>query len=242
MGKKKYLIYNGIEKGNFIVRNEFQKILSRLELIEDIYGDEKIVVEELDDANKTIQKIIVDITKNNKIKALWRVNLEKEIEGISTKNYFRTPEIALLVLLSNNDSTYTLHILFIELKKSLQDKKLRKNSNPSKPSKLTKSTIDTCHEKFTIAMNRLYLLLTLNEHKNDDFYKNKTIDLQFKGFIFYNNDEIKEKQNTQLYAIFKGISNNNIIDCKTIFGDNDKMRVAFYKNIDAVSLDELLTI
>lgn len=239
---KKYLIYNGDDKANFIIRNEFHKFLTKSKFIEDIYGDDETIVEESKEDGEIIQTLKIDLSLSENIKAIWRVNLEKEIDGISTKNYFRTPEIALLVLMSNSDDTYMLQVVFIELKNSLQDSKLKRNSNPTKPPKITKSTIADCHEKFTMAMNRLYLFLSLNEHKNDKFYKDKTVEVQFKGFVVYNDDATSEIENSQLYSILKGTASNNIIDCKTIFGNNDKMKVAFYKNKNTISLNELLTI
>ncbi|WP_375559754.1 hypothetical protein ACE193_18775 [Bernardetia sp. OM2101] len=232
---KKYLLHNVAGKNSFIIRNEFQKFLTRSKFIEDIYGDDETVVEEIKDDGEIVQKLKIDLSLSTNIKAIWRVNLEQEIDGISTKNYFRTPEIALLILThQEGHSTSILHVVFIELKKSLQDSKEEGRT-------YKQSTLKSCEEKFTAAMNRMYMLLSLNEHNNDPNYSVSII-LNFKGVICYINDNTTRNDNTQLYPILRLTARNNIIDCKTIFGDNDKMKVAFYNDTDIISLDRLLNI
>ena len=86
---KKYLLYTGTDKVSFIIRKEFQKFLTKSEFIEDIHGDEEAIIEEKDDNDELIQAVKVDLTLNENIKAVWRVNLEQEIEGISTKNILK---------------------------------------------------------------------------------------------------------------------------------------------------------
>lgn len=129
MSKKrnKFLIINEENvKDHFLVRNEFHKALAKERLIEEISLDNEFI--EIEERNKTAKLKQVKITKLDytnekfKVEKIWRVNLEKQIPGISTTG--KTTEVALLVLQKHLESnSYRLNIILIELKSSLQLKK-----------------------------------------------------------------------------------------------------------------------
>lgn len=237
---KKYLISQN--KNAFIIRKELQKALTNLKFIEDIFGDSELFVKEVNhDTKEVIQTIKITNLDLDEVCGLWRVNLETEIAGISTKDYFKTPEIALLVLIKENEDNYHLDIILIELKSSLQDAKLKKSSNLKSKPKFQVSTLTDCEEKFENATNRLYLLLSLNEVRNHTTYQNKSISIDFKGVVFYKKSKIKKDDNTQLYQIFTGNSLDKKFMFKSILDSNEKIKIKF-ENRPEITLEELLKI
>ena len=94
-----------------------------------ISGSKQILIEEVVDFEESIEIIepaanhqveIKDLNIEN-IHAVWKVHLEKEILGISSKNTSKTPDLALLVL-QKFECTFKLTILLIELKSFLDEK------------------------------------------------------------------------------------------------------------------------
>lgn len=83
-----------------ILRHEFQKALSKIGFIEDLWDEESVLVEE----TKSAKYHSVEITdlQDEKVKGIWKVNLEQQIDGISTSG--KTPEVALLVLKSTDSN------------------------------------------------------------------------------------------------------------------------------------------
>jgi hypothetical protein len=235
------------------LRNLFQRELDKLGFIENLLGDDKVEILE----EQTGQKIIISGLNDEQVKGVWKVNLEMEIAGISSKNTSKTPEAALLVLTKReNDANYILHIFLVELKSSLQDSKIEK----SKPlgyiecdkcgNKIVKktdnniserkpSTLEDCERKLKAGMNRLYMLLSLNEYKNDNNFNNTTIMIKFKGIIAYKKNQTTKDDNTELYQILQGNISNQLLTCKTIFTDKDKIKI-YFSNHETIDLSQLL--
>ncbi|GGA47873.1 hypothetical protein [Okeania sp. KiyG1] len=243
--RNKFLIINEENvKDPFLVRNEFQKALAKERLIEEILLDNEFI--EIEERKKTAKLKQVKITELDyanekfKVEKIWRVNLEKQIPGISTSG--KTTEVALLVLQKYEGNSYTLNIILVEMKSSLQPRK-------TKSGKVINSSFDEIHDKFRDSMNRMYMLLTLNNYGNPDKYYNRSsIKINFKGAIFYDRNEIKEgdieNDNEQnFYDIFEG--KRNLLTCSTILSDNDKIKVKSFNNIDdqgsiTVKIEDLL--
>lgn len=250
MSKKrnKFLIINEENVNDpFLVRNEFHKALAKEKLIEEISLVDNELIEIKEEREKTPSLKQVKITELNyadkkfKVEKIWIVNLEKQIPGISSSG--KTTEVALLILHKYSDSnSYRLNIILIELKSSLQPRK-------TKSGKILSSSLEEIQEKFRDTMNRMYMLLTLNNHGNPDKnYNLASIYILFKGAIFYDRNEIKkadiENDNEQnLYDIFKG--QRDLLTCSTILSDNDKIKVKFFNGMDkegsiTVKMEDLL--
>ena len=246
MSKEKFLIINDENvKDPFIVRNEFHQALSNVNLIQEISLDsESIEIEEKSKTAKLKQVKIAELNYANqksKIEKIWRINLEEEILGISTTG--KTTEVALLVLQKYLESnSYRLNIILVELKSSLQPRKI-------KPGKVIGSSFDQIEEKFRGSMNRMYMLLTLNNYGNPDKnYHQSSIYIRFKGAIFYDRNEIKEvdikNDNEKIfYDIFEG--KGNILECETLLRYRDKIQAKFFSGMDnqgsiTVKMEDLL--
>ncbi|MGD1809318.1 hypothetical protein ACP6PL_28325 [Dapis sp. BLCC M126] len=249
--RNKFLIINEENvNDHFLVRNEFHKALAKEKLIEEIsLDDELIEINEKRERTPNLKQVkITELNYANekfKIEKIWRINLEEEIFGISTSG--KTTEIALLVLQKYLESnSYRLNIILVELKSSLQPRK-------SKSGKIISSSLDEIHEKFRDTMNRMYMLLTLNNYGNPDKnYNRSSIHIDFKGAIFYDRNEIKEadirNDNEQtFYDIFEGKieGKRNLLTCSTILSDNDKTKVKFFNGMDnqgsiTVKIEDLL--
>ena len=225
---KKFLVFNeDSEKEPFLIRKEFQKALAKEQIIEEIPLNEQIEVEETKAKKSKLKKVCIEnldySDSKSKVIKIWRVNLEKEYYGISTIG--KTTEIALLVLQYFLKGSYRLNIILIELKESLQPKE----TNP----KTRYSTLQDIKEKIKHSMNRMYMLLTLNNHENlEKGYQNNTLYIQFKAAIFYNRNEIKNQEDandaTDLYEILNKPNINKLIGCSTILSDPDKISVEFF--------------
>ena len=232
MAKKKFLIAQ--KEGVFVIRTAFQKALAKVGFVEDITGERRIEVEEKNrETNEIIQSISISDLEHEEIKQVWCINLEHEIVGISTKNYFKTPEVALLVLTHKEGyNTSALHIILVELKSTLQDSRLKKNKRIS-------STLEDCEKKLQAAMNRLYMLLSINEHRNDTDYRYQTIIVKFKAIICYKEDKTKKDDNCDLFKILKN-ENTNLLTCETILDANDKIEVTFFEKQQNILISEII--
>ncbi|NES02274.1 MAG: hypothetical protein F6K22_05130 [Okeania sp. SIO2F4] len=186
MSKKrnKFLIINEENfKDAFLLRNEFHSALAKEKLVEEILLVDNEFIEIREEREKTPSLKLVKITElsyvdqKSKVEKIWRVNLEKQIPGISTSG--KTTEVALLVLQKYLESdTYRLNIILIELKSSLQSRK-------TKSGKILSSSLEEIQEKFWDTMNRMYMLLTLNNHGNENrSYSHASIHIDFKAGVF----------------------------------------------------------
>jgi len=212
----------------FIIGKKFQDALKREGFIEEIdLMSGSIEVSGSSIGNETLQKIMITgLDELSSIKTIWKINLEQEIEGISTKG--KTTEMALLVLQEISENTYRLISFLIELKSSLQ--------STIKNNKI-KNTFSDIEDKFIATMNRIYMLLTINNHSNiEKGYSTTTIYVVFKGIICYNKIHIKETQivsRCKLYQMFKNDSHE--LTCKTILHDKDKIQVKFFQNPNLIN-------
>jgi len=223
--EKKFLVFNeDSEKEPFLIRKEFQKALAKEQIIEEIPLNEQIEVTETKAKKSKLKKVCIEnldySDSKSKVIKIWRVNLEKEYFGISTIG--KTTEIALIVLQQYSESSYRLNIILIELKESLQPKETSKKTRDS--------TLEEIEQKIRYSMNRMYMLLTLNNHSNSKKgYQNSTISIAFKAAIFYNRDEMKDKDDgTDSYKILNNLKTNKLITCSTILRQQDKTKIDFF--------------
>ncbi|WP_228008339.1 hypothetical protein [Microcystis aeruginosa] len=104
-------------------------------------------------------------------------------------------------------------------------------------------------------MNRIYMLLTLNNHANPQKnYHNAQILVHFRGIIFYNRNEISDiaKENepdynlseSTLYKILSQSTESNLLTLETLLEERDKIVVKFIKNPNqnhiTIKLEDLL--
>ncbi len=253
MSKKgEFLIVSNTDKSDksdnyFLIRNKLHKALYENNLIEELSLEDDNFVEIKETDNKAIlKKVIINELNHQRekseIKRIWKINLENDILGISTKG--KTTEIALLVLEKFEGENYRLNVILIELKSSLQPSKSKSDNEKSQK----KSSLSDIELKFQHSMNRLYLLLSLNNHQNPQKrYDKTTIQVRFVGAIFYNKNETTKNNDdsTQLYKMLHQIS-NNLLTLETIIKERDKIEVKFFQNQDSkkdnmsVSLKELM--
>jgi len=218
-----FLINHELTETNPPIGKRFQEALKREGFIEEIdpmTGSIEVFGSSI--GNETLQKVVITgLNEISSIKKIWKIDLEQEIEGISTKN--KTTEIALLVLQEISENTYRLICVLIELKSSLQS--VIKNNK-------IKNTFQDIEDKFIATMNRIYLLLTINNHSNiEKGYSTATIYVVFKGIICYNKLHLKETQIVnccKLYQLFK--NDFHQLTGKTILHDKDKIQVKFFQN------------
>ena len=229
------------KKEIFSLRQEFHQALEKSGFIQEISlsQDEYIEIQETNKSD--LKKVVINhlqlSSKNDKnisteVDKIWVINLEKEIPGISASG--KTPEKAILVLQRKVDDggkilNYHLQICLIELKASLQAKKDKE------------STLKQIAGKFQSGMNRIYMLLTLNNHANPQKnYQNAQIFVQFRGIIFYNRNEISDlaKENepdynlseSTLYKILSQSTESNLLTLETLLEERDKIVVRFIQN------------
>lgn len=211
--KKTFFLINNESNSQdaLLVRNQFQQALADKGIIEDIVWLDRdcIQIEEKSKGAKLKQVKIEQLNYSNEkstVEKVWRVNLEAEFPGISTKD--KTPEVAVLVLQKFSDNNYKLNILLIELKSSLQPPKNKKG-------KIQDSSLLEIKKKFEAATSRMYMFLSLNNHGNTEkSYDRATIRIGFKWVVFYNKDEFKNK--------FQKADNNNKKDRDDIRNSNDE--------------------
>ncbi|OBQ37971.1 MAG: hypothetical protein AN487_08740 [Anabaena sp. CRKS33] len=235
----KYYLNNPKKLSVPSLRDELHKKLAKTQFIEEVTNDQ-IEVKEGGNGAKlkkvSIEKLNYSDDKS-KVDRIWKINLEKEIFGISAKN--KTPECAILVLQKyeiENKISYKLNILLIELKSSISNKDLR-----------------PIGEKFQCAMSRIYMLLVLNNHLNSiQGYNESEIYIDFKGILFYQNfsdkSKFTEKNNEKLYwqihDILRTPGKSHLLTCQTILRDQDKINIKCFCEQDEeirISLESLLS-
>ncbi|CCI28866.1 conserved hypothetical protein [Microcystis aeruginosa PCC 9809] len=231
------------KKEIFSLRQEFHQALKKQGFIEEIClsQDEYIEIQETNKSD--LKKVVINhlqlSSKNDKnisteVDKIWVINLEKELPGISASG--KTPEKAILVLQRKVDDAgkilnYHLQICLVELKASLQAKKDKE------------STLKQLAGKFQSGMNRIYMLLTLNNYANPQKnYQDTEIFVHFRGIIFYNRNEIKDsdiaKENQRdynssestLYKILSQSTESDLLTLETLLEERDKIVVKFIKN------------
>lgn len=224
--KNKYLVHNDDSKDEIIIREALQEQLKAKGFFKEIMKHDTIIIEEANQ-NASVHKFIVSNLDLPEVKEIWQVNLEQEIEGVSTKNYFKTPETALLILTKKEEQKYhNLLVILVEMKSSLQN-----------------NTLQACEEKFMNAINRLYLFLSL--HEMQDNYEGETIQVKFKALIVYGKNRIKEikeeKDQFQLYQILKKESINNVLVVTSLLSRREKIKIKFHDS-SKITLQELINI
>ncbi|NCS08026.1 MAG: hypothetical protein GPJ07_16345 [Microcystis aeruginosa G13-07] len=225
------------------LRQKFHQALEEDGFIEEICLSQDACIE-IQETNKSdLKKVVInhlqlsskhDKNISTEVDKIWVINLEKELPGISASG--KTPEKAILVLQRKvNDAgkilNYHLQICLIELKASLQAKKDKE------------STLKQMAGKFQSGMNRIYMLLTLNNHANPQKnYQDTEIFVHFRGIIFYNRNEIKDsdiaKQNDRdynlsestLHKILSQSTESDLLTLETLLEERDKIVVRFIKN------------
>ncbi|MGC1247620.1 MAG: hypothetical protein WA865_15500, partial [Spirulinaceae cyanobacterium] len=119
--------------------------------------------------------------------------------------------------------------VLIELKSSLQPAKEKKG-------KLKNGSLTQIENKFKCAINRIYLLLTLNNHGNlNKGYESANIHLDFRGIIAYNRNKIQGDDGSELCQILNKAKKHPLLSCSTILSPKDKIEVGFFANPDADS-------
>jgi len=231
------------KKEIFSLRQEFHQALEKSGFIEEICLSQDAYIE-IQETNKSdLKKVVINHLKlsfkndkniSTEVDKIWVINLEKELPGISASG--KTPEKAILVLQRKVDDAgkilnYHLQICLVKLKASLQAKKDKE------------STLKQLAGKFQSGMNRIYMLLTLNNYANPQKnYQDTEIFVQFRGIIFYNRNEIKDsdiaKENDRdynlsestLYKILSQSTESDLLTLETLLEERDKIVVRFIKN------------
>jgi hypothetical protein len=235
---KNYYLDSYKNPGGFFLRDELHKALVKEEFIVEIPITEDEIIEITESSNGAkLKKVSIEELNysddKSKVDRIWKINLEKEIFGISTKD--KTPECAILVL-QKYESSYKLNILLVELKSSISNKDLR-----------------PIGEKFQCAMSRIYMLLVLNNHLNSiQGYNESEIYIDFKGILFYQNfsdkskftEKNNEKLYSQMYDILQTPGKSHLLTCQTILRDQDKINIKCFCEQDEeirISLESLLS-
>ncbi|HAS39379.1 MAG TPA: hypothetical protein DCS93_02830 [Microscillaceae bacterium] len=215
--KKIYLINHDSDKG--LLQNLFPVALRSegLGFIETIALTDQVRVEGSphEKAPELNELIIHQLEDVENLREVLVVNLEQDIEGISTKH--RTPEIALL-LLQEFEQTFRVQIWLIELKTSL-----------------TNRSLSGIEAKFRCAMNRMYMLMNFLDYAT--YGQQKNVYLSFKGLVLYNNDHTQPEEDLAIYQILKKYQQSEIehkrdvtLRCDTLLSGNDKIQVKFIQN------------
>ena len=215
--KKIYLINKDQDKE--LLRNLFPIALRSegLGFIETIALDHQVkVVGSPHEKTPELNKLIIDrLDEVKNLREVLVVNLEQDIEGISTKH--RTPEVALL-LLQEFEQTYRLQIWLIELKTSLTNRSLL-----------------GIEAKFRCAMNRMYMLMNFLDYSA--YGEQKNVYLIFKGLVLYNKDLTQPEDDLPMYQILKKYQQDKVahkrdstLRCDTLLSENDKIQVKFILN------------
>ncbi|NCS22206.1 MAG: hypothetical protein GPJ15_21395 [Microcystis aeruginosa G11-06] len=207
------------KKEIFSLRQEFHQALEKWDFIQEISLSQDACIE-IPETNKSeLKKVVINhlqlSSKNDKnisteVDKIWVINLEKELPGISASG--KTPEKAILVLQRKvNDAgkilNYHLQICLIELKASLQAKKDKE------------STLKQIAGKFQSGMNRIYMLLTLNNHANPQ-----------KNYQAKQNDRDYNLSESTLYKILSQSTESDLLTLETLLEERDKIVVRFIKN------------
>jgi hypothetical protein len=224
----KYFLNNPKNRSVHSLRDELHKALAKEEFIIEISATEYEIIEIIENsfAAKVKKVSIQELNysdEKSKVEKIWKIDLEKDIPGISTRS--GTPECAILVL-QKYESSYRLKILLIELKSSIDDKKLEEIRN-----------------KFSCAMSRIYMLLVLNNHLNlTKGYSEEEIYIDFKGILFYIKNNLKGEYDREFHEIFNHDSSGSLT-CETILNKEDKIKVKFFcwQDEKTISLQDLLS-
>lgn len=228
--KTLFLINNDSNSKDFLfVRNQFHKALAKEKIIKEIDKDYLEVEEKNSDSN--LKKVRIEelnySNSKSSVEKIWRVNLEAKVPGFSTSD--QTTEVAVLVLQKFSDNNYKLNILLIELKSSLQPRKMTQG-------KPKDSTFLEIKGKLEATASRMYMLMSLNNHANPDKgYDRSTIHIQFKGIVFYNKNQFKAEDISNnneklIYDIFNKPDATGILTCETILSDKEKIQLKFVAN------------
>ncbi|MCU0444198.1 MAG: hypothetical protein MUE85_04715 [Microscillaceae bacterium] len=236
--KKIYLINNQPNSDNSLLKKLFPKALlsAGLGLVDEVDLDTEIKID--GDTKKRPDElhyvVINGLDENESIREVLKINLEKDIEGISTKH--KTPEVALLIL-QEFDNSFKLNVILIELKSTLDNKKVK-----------------DCEDKFRCAINRMYMLLHFFDYER--YGRAKNIYIEFKGIVMYNNIMTDINDESGLGKIFLNYQSNMInqkrdstLSLVSIISDNEKVAVKFFANPDQekqknsfhISLKDLLS-
>ncbi|MFM2061546.1 MAG: hypothetical protein RLZZ507_1216 [Cyanobacteriota bacterium] len=220
--KGKYFLNHPNNTNVNLLRDELHKALSQQEFIIEIPVSENENLEITEkNTNAKLKKVRIQklnyCDETSKVERIWKINLEKDIPGISTSS--RTPECAILVL-QKYESSYRLNIILIELKSSIDNKALK-----------------NIEEKFSSAMSRIYMLLVLNNHLNlKQGYKEEEIYVDFKGILFYKTFSEKRKSegenDSQLYSILYDPKKSGTLTFQTILREQDKIKVKCFCHQD----------
>lgn len=242
-----------------LLRTNFQKSLFRIlenqkegeksqPLIEEVsLEDESIEIEEKNsskikekNSSPNLKKVSIHKLnfkdKKSVIKAIWRVNLELLIPGISTQG--KTVEVALMILQKFETGDYTLNVCLIEMKSSLQPRKVKKKDGKDiiEPSSLKDiiepSSLTEIKEKIVCSMNRMYMLMSLNNHQNRKAYSGVNINIAFKGIIIFNDiNKLLSDDDSGLYKIListETTKKSRLLTVHTILGDSNKIEIKFF--------------
>jgi hypothetical protein len=193
------------------IRAKIQEQLTRRAFVVTITTD-KIQIEELKNKGKgagKLKKVILNnfpYTDEFPRGWSWKIELEKNVPGLSTSN--KTVDVALAILRKKR-----LDVYLVELKSEINDHELTDILG-----------------KFQDSISRFYFLLLLNDsHDHKNFPPNLRI--QFKGVIFYNGKGEAHK-NERIHQIFKNKTQAGKLECETILG-KDKIPIKFCsKNFD----------
>ncbi|MEG3438232.1 hypothetical protein V0288_13970 [Pannus brasiliensis CCIBt3594] len=222
------------------LRQQFHHALDEEGFVQEIPITESSTIEiiESSDDSKLKKVTLEDLAFSPEVDKIWTIDLEsKKYPGLSTGD--ATPEKAILILQKKMDGdiilNYHLVICLVELKSSLQSGQLSKDK-----------TLKQIYKKFQCAMNRMYMLLTLNNHANPQKnYQDKEIHIRFRGLIFYNNNDIKKNDITDLnsrayhdneegslYEILTDPDRRKILSLSTLILDRDGIEIKFIQNPD----------
>ena len=220
------------------IRNELHVFLEKEKIVREIQDNFVEILEKNTNASLKSVKITnlyAPIIGDTNRARIWRVDLEKltnsKNQGFSITG--KTTEIALLIL-AKREVNLTLYVCLIELKSSLR---------PDEKNKKTWSCLDDVADKFQSSINKICLLLTLNNHDNPlQGYAHQNINVIFKGLLFYNKDNIdrnspllqepSESLGTNLLAILDGQNQQSLptLGVTTMLDNINKIEIKFFKN------------
>jgi hypothetical protein len=220
------------------IRNELHIFLEKEKIVREIQDDLVEILEENTNASLKSVKITnlyAPIMSNTNKAKIWCINLEKLINSKNKGFSFtgKTTETALLILIEE-EANLKLYVCLIELKSSLR---------PDEKNNKKWSCLDDVADKFQSSINKICLLLTLNNHDNPlQGYTNQNIHVVFQGVLFYNKDnidrnspiiqELAESLGTNLLAILDSQKNESpsMLSVTTMLDNINKIEIKFFKN------------
>jgi hypothetical protein len=186
------------------IRSLLQTQLNNERWVEKV-DSEAIDIEEKN-ANATFKKLTITNLPYDDKHRIWRINLEKNIKGLSTAN--KTGEIALAILKNKY-----LNVYIIELKSTIRDKALRE-----------------IRGKIEDSISRFYFLLSLNSDTEHEKFKD--LKIRFIALIFSQPPKEKNITNTtdpeffNIYDIFR--KKGGLLECKTILDQDLRIPLKFF--------------